>query len=701
MKSPALLFVILFFSHSFTFSQCDVNFSFNSCISIGDTVIFSNASDSFILANATSIQWRVNGALVGTSQSLSYVFSSNGNNLVELQMLITNPLCPLFLYTFSETVTILNSTHSPAIGASSPGGTLSCTPLNVCFGINTFIANDPTTTYTIDFGDGTPATIFSHPPPDSVCHTYTQTSCGSGLPGNAFDFTITAVNGCGITSAAISPIQIYSPPTAAFQPSRHLACANQLIQFVNNSLVGFGNFCDSLTFYEWDFGDGTPPVLDLSGSIQAHSYASTGTYLITLRAWNVCDTSITSDIIVIEDVNLPVAGMFVTDTLTGFPPHAITFFVILSDTLNPTATAFWDFGDGVTETWTHQDFLNNTDSNGLVTHQHAYSNSSCGSNFMVGANTFNNSFLASLTIINVCGISSGAAIFPIQIFNNRPDSLWVSPITPNSARLNWTALPDAHHFVIRGRRVGTTGFVTLQIPAGSPNYKDVFGLSDGFSYEWQIKSFCDAAETIYSEWSDFNVFTTGCQPTDSIWADPVSATGARLNWLPVDGAAGYEIKGRRLGATAFTTILVPNAPNYKDVFGLQSGFSYEWTISTWCNQSGTAASAFLPFDTFTTSLGARTTQGVTEEHTTEYKELKCVVSPNPVSDLLTVSFFQIPENMDGKMEVFDLAGEKIVAQNINAEEPVFLDVQNFNTGVYMILIETGMNRTHVRFVISR
>ncbi len=100
-------------------------------------------------------------------------------------------------------------------------------------------------------------------------------------------------------------------------------------------------------------------------------------------------------------------------------------------------------------------------------------------------------------------------------------SHWASPITPNSARLNWSPAPTAHHYNIRGRRVGSTNWVNLVVPP-NPTFKNVFGLSYGFSYEWQIRSACDAAETSVSAWTVLDTFTADCYPTDSIWTTPVT-----------------------------------------------------------------------------------------------------------------------------------------------------------------------------------
>ncbi len=75
-----------------------------------------------------------------------------------------------------------------------------------------------------------------------------------------------------------------------------------------------------------------------------------------------------------------------------------------------------------------------------------------------------------------------------------------------------------------------------------------------------------------SAWSPLDTFETGCYASEAIFSDPVTTTSARLNWSPISGAVGYEIRGKRIGTSNWVTIQVGNFNSFKDVFGLQSGF---------------------------------------------------------------------------------------------------------------------------------
>lgn len=198
--------------------------------------------------------------------------------------------------------TVANITN-PSIGAANPGGTTGCGPLEICFPLNNFSSNHSSTTYTIDFGDGTPIDTIAHPPPDELCHTYDKTSCGSG-DNNAYTFKISAINFCDVSEATITPIKIYLKPEAQFEAPEN-ACVSSSVNFINTTIAGFfGSSCSQFTQCTWDFGDGTVVnTNDLSN--QSHSYAATGTYTVTLSATNNCGTSTFTKDICIESIPVP------------------------------------------------------------------------------------------------------------------------------------------------------------------------------------------------------------------------------------------------------------------------------------------------------------------------------------------------------------------------------------------------------------
>ncbi|MFT3933604.1 MAG: PKD domain-containing protein [Chitinophagaceae bacterium] len=168
-----------------------------------------------------------------------------------------------------------------------------CTPSSIQFQIGNWFNNSAGTTYIVNFGDGTPLQTLNQPLSATnitylLSHTYNTSSC----PTPDYTATLQAKNGCFTTTYTLNQIVIRKKPTVDFTvPGPN--CVNTQICFVNNTINGYsGNTCSTTTNFTWDFGDGTSTV----NSVQpCHTYATAGTYTVTLSANNIsCGSDIKS-----------------------------------------------------------------------------------------------------------------------------------------------------------------------------------------------------------------------------------------------------------------------------------------------------------------------------------------------------------------------------------------------------------------------
>jgi PKD repeat protein len=210
---------------------------------------------------------------------------------------------------------------NPSVGAANPGGTLGCAPLEICFPVSNFAGNHPTTSYIIDFGDGSTFDTLSHPPPNSVCHSYLSSSCPE--PGNSYTFTIRAVNLCNTSQATINPIQVYEPPIANLSASPLVACVNSPVSFINNSNLGFNSQCSQFTTFVWNFGDGTAnqTINSFLSNGTFHSFDEPGTYTISVTTSNSCGASTDQITVCIEEPPIP---DFTVDVNTDCVPFVVS-----------------------------------------------------------------------------------------------------------------------------------------------------------------------------------------------------------------------------------------------------------------------------------------------------------------------------------------------------------------------------------------
>jgi gliding motility-associated-like protein len=289
-------------------------------------------------ATSYSIDWGDGTApWSGTAAPAGVAHTYNGNDVFDLVYTATGSNgC-----TASETYYVSNITN-PSIGAANPGGTQGCGPLTICFPLNNYEANHESTTYLVDFGDGSPTELLNHPPPTQICHTYSGSSCATNPAG--YTFSITANNNCDQSVATIFPVKVYSAPVAAFTATPVPACVNSTVTFINNSIPGYNNSCAQTGTYAWNFGDGSPVVTAVNLNSQSHVYTTPGTYTVTLVATNACGNSTASQEVCIEPAPTPI--FTVNDNDGCFPMAVITDNTSLSPQSCSTTTSWLvDYSD--------------------------------------------------------------------------------------------------------------------------------------------------------------------------------------------------------------------------------------------------------------------------------------------------------------------------------------------------------------------
>ncbi|PKP17231.1 MAG: hypothetical protein CVU07_04565, partial [Bacteroidetes bacterium HGW-Bacteroidetes-23] len=234
---------------------------------------------------------------------------------------------------------------NPAVSLGNPGNTDICNANSLTFPI-TGTDNNPTgTTYTVTFNDGSTPQVFNHPPPPSVTHTFTNSSCGttssdgSNSYPNSFSANIVATNPCSTSSVGVVPIYVSANPQADFN-SPAAACTNTQVCLTNISLGNqvISNTCSSPSIV-WsispsigftivgggslgnDFSSGDPSLW-LSGSENlCLNFSVGGTYTITIKTGNKCGIDTETKTICVQP---PLTPLFTLNTDSGCTPLAVT-----------------------------------------------------------------------------------------------------------------------------------------------------------------------------------------------------------------------------------------------------------------------------------------------------------------------------------------------------------------------------------------
>lgn len=169
------------------------------------------------------------------------------------------------------------------------------------------------TGYLWDFGDGTTANT------PTVSHAYNA--------GGTFTCRLTVSNGDG-NSLDTFRIQVID--------SKPDACINNVPATVQALTVIDFQTCPSLgASYQWNFGDGNTA----SGTTPTHAYSDTGTYTITLTAFNIFGSSVKQQSILVTQANPANKSDYVgtynftESCLTNQPSYIATITALGGDTI--------------------------------------------------------------------------------------------------------------------------------------------------------------------------------------------------------------------------------------------------------------------------------------------------------------------------------------------------------------------------------
>jgi gliding motility-associated-like protein len=232
-------------------------------------------------------------------------------------------------FTVSATVTAPNGCPADATDvmvqtAVIPDNSFTISDSNVCEGDPfevTPASTDRSLQYLWDFGDGTSSTDRI---PDPIQYTIED----------LYDISLIVSNGICDSDPATATVQYVLPPSAfTIQPSRFLACTPAEITFENTLTQS------SVFNVSWDFGDGSN-----SNEISpTHTYTEggnvTASFSLTTTTGQICREE-TFDLTLVDG---PDAAFTPTPNPVPNPTQAVVF---TNETIPPTATFEWDFGDG-------------------------------------------------------------------------------------------------------------------------------------------------------------------------------------------------------------------------------------------------------------------------------------------------------------------------------------------------------------------
>lgn len=179
-----------------------------------------------------------------------------------------------------------------------------------------------------DFGDNTTSSV-NHP-----VHLYQE--------DGSFPVKFSLVNDIGcISDTAVKTVEMAAMPGASFGVSAS-GCLGDAMNFTDSSEAG----SSVIAKWTWNFGDNTPDIVATSAVPQAHTYATTGMYTVTLQVENNkgCKSSLVSKSMTVHPK--PKIGFIIPGNCINDP---ISTFIDTSSIADGSEAQFrwlWNFGDG-------------------------------------------------------------------------------------------------------------------------------------------------------------------------------------------------------------------------------------------------------------------------------------------------------------------------------------------------------------------
>jgi len=191
---------------------------------------------------------------------------------------------------------------------------------------------------------------------------------------------------------------------------------------------------------------------------------------------------------------------------------------------------------------------------------------------------------------------------------------------------------------------------------------------------------------------DNEVPCTNPYPQVQNLSSTVESNGVLLEWDPIEGSIGCQIKGKRVGSAGSATINV--LENEASQFfvsqnSLQSGQEYEWRVRCACSTSPLIIGPFSAYDYFTFGVASKIA-----DNSHEWR-----IFPNPVKSELTLEVISMVPGAYN-MRILDVQARVVSLERVVLPESgsLRLDLSHLDDGMYILELYNESSRSYRRFM---
>jgi PKD repeat protein len=294
--------------------QAEFTISPNTIVCTNSAVTFTNTSINGVTVNANlicnstnplnwsilpAIGWTISSGALGNalptanpstwgSNALGVLFNTPGN--YSITMILRNS-CG------NDTITKTVCVESPLIPQFVLNNNLGCTPLAVTATNTTNITNscpgNPNYQWNVAYtalycGNGTPIWNYTNGTNASSANP----SFNFVTPG-VYSITLTTTNSCGTVTSAAQTVTVKKPPTVSISPIPSLCLGATVTPIIAVNACSNLSLPTNPSAYLWT-ANGASPSSSTSSTPPTFSYATPGTYTISLSVTNECGTTTAS-----------------------------------------------------------------------------------------------------------------------------------------------------------------------------------------------------------------------------------------------------------------------------------------------------------------------------------------------------------------------------------------------------------------------
>ncbi|MFI5171964.1 MAG: fibronectin type III domain-containing protein [Chitinophagales bacterium] len=285
---------------------------------------------------------------------------------------------------------------------------------------------------------------------------------------------------------------------------------------------------------------------------------------------------------------------------------------------------------------------------------------------------------------NTCTATGNYTVFDFII--GKPIGLAISQVTHCSEKLSWSPVNGAQSYEVRYAITG--GTYSTPVNVGLATTYTFLGLAGSTSYDFQVRSKCTAGEK--SAWAKKTSSTVACGAPTTETATGITSTSATISWTNTCTVTNYNLQYKRSSVALWTTISGITTTS-KTITGLVANKSYDYRVQSNC---GAGVSAYLPKQSFITLPLRMENNVITDEATLQ-------LTPNPAADNIQII---IEANAEINLTITNIMGQIVYTNNnitVNGFETIDLQIDNFESGIYLVNIEGNNIKVTKELVVSK